>query len=132
MLDFTRSGLPNVSQSKSKFTTFSWSDNCSLFTDYANVHLSLNMLQLIVSSYITCNALYAIVLSVLSKYWFRTLVSLFVWLFLICPHTDLVTVPPTESKPIHKLYISARGHYCGKKVPAYFGFMIDITPVIYA
>ena len=37
------------------------------------------------------------------------LVSLFVWLFFICPHTDLVTVPPTESKPIHKLYISARG-----------------------
>ena len=40
------------------------------------------------------------------------------------PHTDLVTVPPTESKPIHKLYISARGHYCGKEVPAYLGFML--------
>ena len=53
MLDFTRSGLPNVSQSKSKFTTFLWSDNCSLFTDYTNWYLSLNMLQLIV------NALYA-------------------------------------------------------------------------
>ena len=37
MLDFTRSGLPNVSQSKSKFTTFLWSDNCSLFTDYTNL-----------------------------------------------------------------------------------------------
>ena len=59
MLDFTRSGLPNVSQSKSKFTTFLWSDNCSLFTDYTNLHLSLNMLQLIVSWYITWNALYA-------------------------------------------------------------------------
>ena len=53
-----------------------------------------------------------------------TLVSLFVWLFFICPHTDLVTVPPTESKPIHKLYISARGHCCGKELPAYFGFML--------
>ena len=51
-------------------------------------------------------------------------VVLFVCLFFICPHTDLVTVPPTESKPIHKLYISARGHYCGKEVPAYFGFML--------
>ena len=51
MLDFTRSGLPNVSQSKSKFNTLLWSDNCSLFTDYTNVHLSLNMLQLIVSRY---------------------------------------------------------------------------------
>ena len=40
---------------------------------------------------------------------------------LICPHTD--SGPPTESKPIHKLYISARGHYCGKEVP-YFGFML--------
>ena len=59
MLDFIRSGLPNVSQSKSKFTTFLWSDNCSLFTDYTNLHLSLNMLQLIVSWYITWNALYA-------------------------------------------------------------------------
>ena len=59
MLDFTRSGLLNVSQSKSKFTTFLWSDNCSLFTDYTNLHLSLNMLQLIVSWYITWNALYA-------------------------------------------------------------------------
>ena len=49
MLDFTRSGLPNVSQSKSKFTTFMSSDNCSsLFTDYINLHLSLNMLQLLV------------------------------------------------------------------------------------
>ena len=38
------------------------------------------------------------------------------------PHTDLVTVPPTESKPIHKLYISARGHYCGKEVPTYFAY----------
>ena len=37
-----------------------WSDNCSsLFTDYTHSHLSLNMLQLIVSWYITCNALYA-------------------------------------------------------------------------
>ncbi len=53
-------------------------------------------------------------------------VVLFVWLFFIyiCPHTDLVTVPPTESKPIHTLYISARGHYCGKEVPAYFGLML--------
>ena len=59
MLDFNRSGLPNVSQSKSKFTTCLWSDNCSLFTDYTNLHLSLNMLQLIVSWYITWNALYA-------------------------------------------------------------------------
>ena len=49
MLDFTQSGLPNVSHSKSKFTTFLWSDNCSLFTDYTNLHISLNMLQLIVS-----------------------------------------------------------------------------------
>ena len=50
MLDFTRSDLPNVSQSKSKFTTFMSSDNCSLFTDYTNLHISLNiMLQLIVS-----------------------------------------------------------------------------------
>ena len=49
MLDFTRSGLPNVSQSKSRFTTFMSSDNCSsLFTDYTNLHLSLNMLQLLV------------------------------------------------------------------------------------
>ncbi len=53
-------------------------------------------------------------------------VVLFVWLFFICPHTDLVTVPPTESKPIHKLYISARGHCCGKEVPAYFGFMLKL------
>ena len=51
MLDFTRSGLPNVSQSKSKLTTFLWSDNySSLFTDYTNLHLSFfNILQLIVS-----------------------------------------------------------------------------------
>ena len=44
----------------------------------------------------------------------------------ICPHTDLVTAPPTESKPIHKqlLYISARGHYSGKEVPAYFELML--------
>ena len=40
------------------------------------------------------------------------------------PHSDLVAVPPTESKPIHKLYTSARGHYCGKEVPSYFGFML--------
>ena len=53
-----------------------------------------------------------------------TLVSLLVWLFFICPHTDLVTVPPTESKPIHKLDISAWGHYCVKEVPAYFGFIL--------
>ena len=33
-------------------------------------------------------------------------VVLFVWLFFICLHTDMVNVPPTESKPIHKLYIS--------------------------
>ena len=45
--------------------------------------------------------------------WCRCLCGL--WLFFICPHTDLVTVLPTESEPIHKLYISARGHYCGKK-----------------
>ena len=45
---------------------------------------------------------------------------------LLCPHTDLVTVPPAESKPIHKLYISARGHYCGKGVPVYFGFMLKL------
>ena len=51
-------------------------------------------------------------------------VVLFVWLFFICPHIDLVTVPPTESNPIHKLYISAKGHYCGKDVPAYVGFML--------
>ena len=37
---------------------------------------------------------------------------------LICPHTD------SGAKPIHKLYISARGYYCGKEVPAYFGFML--------
>ena len=29
---------------------------------------------------------------------------LFVWIFFICHHTDLVTVPPTESMPTHKLY----------------------------
>ena len=76
MLDFTRSGLPNVSQSKSKFTTFLWSDNCSsLFTDYTNFHLSLNMLQLnsILIYHMQCIVRY-IVLSGLSKYWFRTLV----------------------------------------------------------
>ena len=76
MLDFTRSGLPNVSQSKSKFTTFLWSDNCSLFTDYTNLHLSLNMLHLdnsIMIFHMKCIVRY-MVLSVLSKYWFRTLV----------------------------------------------------------
>ena len=60
MFDFTRSGLPNVSQSKSKFTTCLWSDNCSLLTDYTNLHLSLNMLQLNnidIYIYITRNAL---------------------------------------------------------------------------
>ena len=57
MLDFTRSGLPNVSQSKSKFTTFLWSDNCSLFTDYTNLHLSLQIC--------TCLYLYLSILSVL-------------------------------------------------------------------
>ena len=27
-------------------------------------------------------------------------------------------------QPINKLYTSARGHYCGNEVPAYFGFML--------
>ena len=77
MLDFTRSVMPNVSQSKLKYR-FLWSDNCSLFTDYTHLmNLSLNMLIHTTNSikiyHIQCTVGY-LVLSVLSKCWVRTLV----------------------------------------------------------
>ena len=57
---------------------FLWSDNCSLFTDYTHLmHLSLNMLICTTNSImiyrIQCTVGY-LVLSVLSKCWFRTLI----------------------------------------------------------
>ena len=59
-------------------TVFLWSDNCSLFTDYTHLmHLSLNMLICTTNGImiyrIQCTVGY-IVLGVLSKCWFRTLV----------------------------------------------------------
>ena len=63
---------------QNQHTVFLWSDNCSLFTDYTHLmHLSLNMLICTTNSImiyrIQCTVGY-IVLSVLSKCWFRTLV----------------------------------------------------------
>ena len=44
-------------------------------------------------------------------------------------YSSYIYIPPywsgdCSSKPIHKLYTSARGHYCGTYVPAYFGLML--------
>ena len=67
-----------TSTNQNQNTGFLWSDNCSLFTDYTYLmHLSLNMLICTTNSImiyrIQCTVGY-IVLSVLSKCWFRTLV----------------------------------------------------------
>ena len=72
MLDFTRSGLPNVSR-QNQNTAFLWSDNCSLFTDYTHLNLLIHTTNSIMMYHIQCTVGY-IVHSGLSKFWFRTLV----------------------------------------------------------
>ena len=77
MLDFTRSGLPNVSQSKYRFFCGQIIAVCSLITHIwcilARICWYMYTTNIIMMYHIQCTVGY-IVLSGLSKFWFRTLV----------------------------------------------------------